>query len=51
LLADFVGMANSSNLYFPPLSENIYQTKFSGFSLLANNLKFRQDILQQLLTE
>jgi hypothetical protein len=51
LLADLVGMANSSNLYFPPLSENIYQTKFSGFSLLANNLKFRQDILQQLLTE
>ncbi len=51
LLADLVGMANSINLYFPPLSENIHQTKFSGFSLLANNLKFRQDILKQLLAE
>ena len=42
-------MAKSKNLFYPNLSENINQVKFSGFSLLAENLKSRPALVDQLM--
>ena len=49
MLAELIGMAKSKNLFYPNLSENIYQTNFSGFSLLAKNLKSRPTLVDQLM--
>jgi len=49
MLADLIGMAKSKNLFYPNLSENIHQAKFSGFSLLAENLKSRPELVDQLM--
>lgn len=49
MLADLIGMANSKNLFFPNLTENIHLAKFSGFSLLAENLKSRPALIDQLM--
>ena len=49
MLADLIGMAKSENLFYPNLSENIHQAKFSGFSLLAENLKSRPALVDQLM--
>jgi len=49
MLAELIGMAKSKNLFYPNLSENINQIKFSGFSLLAENLKSRPALVDQLM--
>ena len=49
MLAELIGMAKSKNLFYPNLSENINQVKFSGFSLLAENLKSRPALVDQLM--
>jgi len=49
MLADLIGMAKSKNLFFPNLTENIHLAKFSGFSLLAENLKSRPALIDQLM--
>ena len=49
MLAELIGMAKSKNLFYPNLSENINQVKFSGFSLLAENLKSRPTLVDQLM--
>jgi hypothetical protein len=49
MLAELIGMAKSKNLFYPNLSENIHQPKFSGFSLLAENLKSRPTLVDQLM--
>jgi len=49
MLADLIGMAKSKNLFYPNLTENIHVAKFSGFSLLAENLKSRPVLVNQLM--
>lgn len=49
MLADLIGMAKSKNLYYPNLTENIHLARFSGFSMLAENLKSRPELVDQLM--
>lgn len=49
MLADLIGMAKSKNLFYPNLTENIHLARFSGFSLLAENLKSRPVLIDQLM--
>jgi len=49
MLADLIGMAKSKNLFYPNLTENIHLARFSGFSLLAENLKSRPALIDQLM--
>jgi hypothetical protein len=49
MLADLIGMAKSKNLYYPNLTENIHLARFSGFSKLAENLKSRPELVDQLM--
>lgn len=49
MLADLIGMAKSKNLFYPNLTENIHLARFSGFSILAENLKSRLGLVDQLM--
>ena len=49
MLADLLGMAKSKNLFYPNLAENIHRARISGFSLLAENLKSRPALVDQLM--
>jgi len=49
MLADLIGMAKSKNLFYPNLTKNIHLARFSGFSLLAENLKSRSALVDQLM--
>lgn len=49
MLADLIGLAKSKNLFYPNLTENIHLARFSGFSLLAENLKSRPVLIDQLM--
>ena len=49
MLADLIGMAKSKNIFYPNLTDNTHLAKFSGFSLLAENLKSRPALIDQLM--